>query len=118
MLKLFPTIFTIIGCPKKSDFDQFCLRNEHVFQVMANYQTKWSKSDFFGTPYDGKNGWKQLKHTFLDQPTHILFHELCSWQITRQKWSKSDFLGHPMMVIIVGNNFSKHSWTNQTHFVL
>jgi hypothetical protein len=29
---------------------------------------KWSKSDFFLTPYDGKNGRKGLQHTFLHQP--------------------------------------------------
>jgi hypothetical protein len=28
---------------------------------------------FFGTPYDGENGWKRLQHTFLDQPNTFCF---------------------------------------------
>ena len=49
------------------------LRSEHFFQNMANYQTKMVKIWFFGTPYNGKNGWKQLQHTFLDQPNTFCF---------------------------------------------
>jgi hypothetical protein len=38
--------------------------------------------------------------------------------LSENKLQKSDFLGHPIPVKMVGNDFSIHSWNNQTHFVL
>ena len=73
MLKSFPTIFTVIGCPKKSDFDHYYLIICHILENRRIISQKWSKSDFFGTPYDGQNGRKGLQHTFLHQPNTFCF---------------------------------------------
>jgi hypothetical protein len=54
----------------------------------AHYQTKMVEIGFFGTPYGSENGWKQLQHTFLDQPN--TFHELCSKTLSPQEITSQD----------------------------
>jgi hypothetical protein len=90
----------------------------------VNYQPKMVKSDFFQTLYDGKNGRKGLRHTFLRQPNTFCFMnlavklsaELRSVPVFSRYGKLSDkniqnliFLGHPMTLKMVGNNVSIHS---------
>jgi hypothetical protein len=44
-----------------------------VFSRYGKLSDKNVQSLIFGTPYDIKNGWKQLQHTFLDQPNTFCF---------------------------------------------
>jgi hypothetical protein len=72
MLKSFPTIFTVIGCPKKSDFDQYYLIICHILENRQIISQNLSKSAFLGHPMTVKMVGKDFSiHSYANQ-THFV----------------------------------------------
>ena len=73
-------------------------KSDKIWQITRQI---WSKSEFLGTPYDGKNRWKRLQQIFLDQP-----NTFCFMNFTLKL--SAELGSDPKTVTIKGKNMHPH----------